>query len=50
MGKFTGGLVAGSVIGAMGLAIALSDKRTKRKMMRDGKRTVHKVNKFFHNM
>jgi hypothetical protein len=50
MGKFTGGLVAGSAIGALGLAIALSDKRTKRKMLRDGKRAVHKVNRFFHNM
>ncbi|MDR2166999.1 MAG: YtxH domain-containing protein [Clostridiales bacterium] len=50
MGKFTGGLIAGSALGAMGLAIALSDKRTKRKMMRDGRRAVHRVNKFFQDM
>jgi len=48
MGKFSSGLVAGSAIGALGLAIALSDKRTKRKLLRDSKRAVQRVNKFFH--
>ena len=48
MGKFSSGLVAGSAIGALGLIIALSDKRTKRRMLKDGKRVVGKVNKFFH--
>jgi len=48
MGKFSSGLVAGSAIGALGLAIALSDKRTKRKMIKDGKRAIHAVNKLFH--
>ncbi|MCL2169988.1 MAG: hypothetical protein FWB74_08190 [Defluviitaleaceae bacterium] len=48
MGKFSSGLIAGSAIGALGLAIALSDKRTKRKMLRDGKRVVHRLNRFMH--
>jgi len=48
MGKFSNGLIAGSAIGALGVVIALSDKRTKRKMIRDGRRAVHKVNRLFH--
>ena len=48
MGKFSSGLVAGSAIGALGLAIALSDKRTKRKMIKDGRRVVQRVNRLFH--
>jgi len=48
MGKFSNGLVAGAAIGALGLAIALSDKRTKRKMIKDGRRVVGKVNRFLH--
>jgi len=50
MGKFTGGMVAGSIIGAMGLAIALSDRRTKRRMMRDGRRAVHRANRYFRSI
>jgi len=49
MGKFTSGLIAGSAIGAMGLAFAMSDKRTKKRMMRDGKRAMAKVNRFLLN-
>lgn len=46
MGKFTSGLIAGSALGAVGLAIALSDKRTKKRLLRDGRRAVNKANNF----
>ncbi|MCL2354026.1 MAG: YtxH domain-containing protein [Defluviitaleaceae bacterium] len=48
MGKFTSGLVAGSIIGALGLTIALSDRRTRKKMIRDGKRVVSRATSLFH--
>jgi hypothetical protein len=47
MGKFTSGLVAGSVIGLLGLGYAMSDKRTRRRMMRDGKRFANKCGDMF---
>jgi len=49
MGKFTSGLIAGSAIGAMGLAFAMSDKRTKRRMMRDGRRAIARANSLLRN-
>ncbi|MCL2575554.1 MAG: hypothetical protein FWE33_03885 [Defluviitaleaceae bacterium] len=46
LGKFTSGLIAGSALGAVGLAIAMSDKRTRRRMLRDGRKAVAKANSF----
>ena len=43
MGKFTSGLIAGGAIGAIGLAVALSDKRTRKRMLRDGKRVMNRM-------
>lgn len=43
MTKFTTGLIAGSVIGAIGLTCALSDRKTRRKIMRNGKHMMHKA-------
>ena len=43
MGKFTTGLIAGGAIGAIGLAVALSDKRTRRKMLKDSKRVINRM-------
>jgi hypothetical protein len=50
MGRFTGGFIAGSALGAMGLAIALSDKRTRKRMVKDGKRAMQKANSFLHRI
>ena len=50
MGRFTGGLITGGAIGAIGLAWALSDKRTRKRMLKDGKRAIHKANDFIHHM
>lgn len=46
MGKFTSGLIAGGALGAIGLAIAMSDKRTRRKMLKDGRKAINKANNF----
>ena len=43
MNKFAAGLFAGSVIGAAALSIALSDKSTRRRIAREGRRAVHKA-------
>ena len=43
MGKFTSGLIAGGAICAIGLAVALSDKRTRKRMLRDGKRVMNRM-------
>ena len=50
MGRFTSGLIAGGALGAFGLAIALSDKRTRKRMMRDGRKAMHRANNFIHHM
>jgi gas vesicle protein len=42
MNKFATGLLAGGVLGAAALTWALSDGRTRRRMMRDGKRVMKK--------
>ena len=46
MGKFASGLIAGGALGVIGLAIAVSDKRTRKKMLRDGRKALHKANDF----
>ena len=43
MGRFTSGLIAGGAIGAIGLAVALSDKRTRKRMLKDGKRAINRM-------
>jgi hypothetical protein len=50
MKKFTTGLIAGSVIGVVGLTYAMSDKKTRRRMMRDGRRMMHKTNGMIDNI
>ncbi len=41
MGKFTTGMVAGGVLMAMGAFMAMSDKKTKRKMKRYGRKLAN---------
>lgn len=43
MKKFTTGLIAGSIIGAIGLTCALSDKKTRRKLITGGKKIIGKA-------
>ncbi|MCL2397669.1 MAG: YtxH domain-containing protein [Defluviitaleaceae bacterium] len=50
MGRFASGLIAGGALGAIGLAIAMSDKRTRKRMLKDGRKAMHKANNFIHHM
>ena len=50
MGKFTSGLITGGALGAIGLAIAMSDKRTRKKMIKDGRKAMNKANSFIHHI
>ncbi len=43
MHKFTTGLIAGGIIGAAGLTYALSDKRSRKKLMREGKHMLRRA-------
>jgi len=44
MHKFTTGLIAGGIIGAAGVAWAMSDNKTRRRMAREGRRAVKRAN------
>jgi len=50
MRKFTTGLLAGGIIGAAGIAWAMADNKTRRRMARSGKRAFHKANEMFDNV
>jgi len=50
LGKFASGLIAGGALGAIGLALAMSDKRTRKRMMRDGRKAINKANDFIHHI
>lgn len=50
MRKFTSGVIAGGLIGALGLGYALSDKKTRKRMIRDGKRVIDKASDAVNNI
>ena len=43
MNKLTTGMIAGGIIGMLGSAYALSDKRTRRKMMKKASQMMEKI-------
>lgn len=43
MNKFATGLIAGGVIGAIGLTCALSDRKTRRKITKSGRHMMNKA-------
>jgi len=43
MTKFTTGLIAGGIIGAIGLTCALSDKKTRQKLVHNGKKMINRA-------
>jgi hypothetical protein len=47
MHKFGAGLITGSLIGIAGLAWALSDTKTRKRMARDGRRAFRRANEVF---
>ena len=50
MNKFTSGLIAGGILGAAGLAVAMSDKRNRRYMMREGRKAIRKAGHMVENV
>jgi len=46
MNRFTSGLIGGLAVGLIIGATAMTDERDRRKMMRDGKRTLRKAGHF----
>lgn len=50
MSRFTTGLIAGGIVGAVGLSYAMSDKRTRKRMMRDGRKVMNKANNMIDNV
>lgn len=50
MNKFTGGLLAGGLIGAASVALVMSDSKTRKRVARDGKRATRKANAVFENI
>jgi gas vesicle protein len=44
MSRFSTGIIAGGIIGAVGLTIALSDSRTRRRLARESRRIARKAN------
>ena len=43
MGRFASGLIAGGALGAIGFALAASDKRTRKRMMNDSRKVIRKL-------
>ena len=43
MTKFTTGLIAGGIIGAIGLTCAMSDRKTRQKLIHNGKKMINKA-------
>lgn len=43
MQKFAKGMIFGSLVGAASLTYAMSDKRTRRRIMKDGKKMLSKA-------
>ncbi len=50
MSRFTFGLFAGAVIGATGITWAMSDSKSRRRMMKDGRRAMRKANQMIDNV
>lgn len=44
MGRFTNGLIAGSILSAIGVGIAMSDKRTNRQISDTCQKVMNKAN------
>ncbi len=47
---FSSGLLAGGLIAAVGLTLALSDDRTRKRMTKDSKRAVRKAGEFINSV
>ena len=43
MGKFATGLIAGSALGVLGVVLASTDRKTRKRMLKDTKYAIHKI-------
>lgn len=43
MGRFSTGLMAGSILGAIGVGMIMNDTMTRRKMIKNGKKFMYKA-------
>lgn len=50
MYKFTTGLIAGGLIGAAGLTLAMSDRKARKKISKEGKQMMRKANSLMNKM
>lgn len=50
MHKLTTGLIAGGIIGAIGLTYAMSDKGARKRIIKDSKKVANKANKLMDKM
>jgi len=50
MNKFATGLIAGGILGAAGIAVAMSDKRQRRHVIRGGKKAFKRAGHLVENV
>ncbi|MCL2564920.1 MAG: YtxH domain-containing protein [Defluviitaleaceae bacterium] len=50
MTKFTTGLIAGGLLGAAGIAVAMSDKRQRRHMLKGGRKAIKRAGHLVENV
>lgn len=50
MNKFTAGLLAGGIVGSMGLSYLMSDKKVRNRMMRESRKLMKKSRNIMDNM
>ena len=50
MNKFTTGLIAGGILGMAGAAVALSDRKQRKYVVKGGKKAFRKAGDFMDNM
>ena len=50
MKSFTTGLIAGSIAAVAGMGYILSDKKTQKKLMKNGKKMAYKAEDFIGNI
>ncbi len=47
MNRFSTGLIAGGIITAVGVSLLMSDAKSRRRVVKDGKRAMRKAGDFF---
>lgn len=50
MKAFATGFITGGIIGAVGLTYALRDRKTRKKMAKDGRKLMHRANDVIENI